>query len=227
MLTENLGRLKVRKGKERREAQKELEQSIHLVKAPQVLRQDQSLTLPKIKVEVSQPKSEKKSGNGRVILLASSLVCIFALFSLFFLFFFFASYPVRRIAVVVLSAFLPMRSFAVKVIHGGIRCALFSFLCCDRQFHLPPSLPSATTTTAASYHHRNHLVFFSQSVSSSSSSIQEAKGEAQAETSRQMLIDDSFDVCFSSPLIRSKRTAEIIWGSRKVNMITDSDLRRN
>ncbi|KAG6779763.1 hypothetical protein POTOM_016158 [Populus tomentosa] len=52
-------RLKVRKGKERREAQKELEQSIHLVKAPQVLRQDQSLTLPKIKVEVSQPKSEK------------------------------------------------------------------------------------------------------------------------------------------------------------------------
>jgi large subunit ribosomal protein L24e len=59
MLIENLGRLKVRKGKERREAQKELEQSIHLVKAPQVLRQDQSLTLPKIKVEVSQPKSEK------------------------------------------------------------------------------------------------------------------------------------------------------------------------
>ncbi|KAJ6365455.1 hypothetical protein OIU76_030269 [Salix suchowensis] len=49
--------------------------------------------------------------------------------------------------------------------------------------------------------------------------------EGQAETSRQMLIDDSFDVCFSSPLIRSKRTAEIIWGSRKVNMITDSDLR--
>ncbi|KAJ6897064.1 ribosome biogenesis protein RLP24 [Populus alba x Populus x berolinensis] len=46
-------RLKVRKGKERREAQKELEQSIHLVKAPQVLRQDQSLTLPKIKVEKS------------------------------------------------------------------------------------------------------------------------------------------------------------------------------
>ncbi|KAB5541711.1 hypothetical protein DKX38_014685 [Salix brachista] len=52
-------RLKVRKGKERREAQKELEQSIHLVKAPQVLRQDQSLTLPKIKVMVSQPKSEQ------------------------------------------------------------------------------------------------------------------------------------------------------------------------
>lgn len=59
ILIEFFGRLKVRKGKERREAQKELEQSIHLVKAPQVLRQDQSLTLPKIKVEVSQPKSEK------------------------------------------------------------------------------------------------------------------------------------------------------------------------
>ncbi|KAF9684590.1 hypothetical protein SADUNF_Sadunf04G0133900 [Salix dunnii] len=60
---------------------------------------------------------------------------------------------------------------------------------------------------------------------SSDFSVLTKKGEAQAETSRQMLIDDSFDVCFSSPLIRSKRTAEIIWGSRKVNMITDSDLR--
>ncbi|KAB5561555.1 hypothetical protein DKX38_006512 [Salix brachista] len=60
---------------------------------------------------------------------------------------------------------------------------------------------------------------------SSDFSVLTKKGEGQAETSRQMLIDDSFDVCFSSPLIRSKRTAEIIWGSRKVNMITDSDLR--
>ncbi|WCJ41721.1 2-carboxy-D-arabinitol-1-phosphatase [Euphorbia peplus] len=51
------------------------------------------------------------------------------------------------------------------------------------------------------------------------------KGEAQAETSRQMLIDDSFDICFSSPLIRSKRTAEIIWGARDEEIITDSDLR--
>ena len=30
--------------------------------------------------------------------------------------------------------------------------------------------------------------------------------------------------CFS-PLIRSKRTAEIIWGTRKEGIITDSDLR--
>ncbi|OAY38154.1 probable 2-carboxy-D-arabinitol-1-phosphatase [Manihot esculenta] len=60
---------------------------------------------------------------------------------------------------------------------------------------------------------------------SSNFSVLTPKGEAQADTSRQMLIDDSFDVCFSSPLIRSKRTAEIIWGSRKEEIITDSDLR--
>ncbi|KAJ9177979.1 hypothetical protein P3X46_009901 [Hevea brasiliensis] len=60
---------------------------------------------------------------------------------------------------------------------------------------------------------------------SSNLSVLTQKGEAQAETSRQMLIDDSFDVCFSSPLIRSKRTAEIIWGSRKEEIVTDSDLR--
>ncbi|KAF5447570.1 hypothetical protein F2P56_033114 [Juglans regia] len=60
---------------------------------------------------------------------------------------------------------------------------------------------------------------------SSDFSVLTKKGEAQAETSRQMLIDDSFDVCFSSPLIRSKRTAEIIWGPREKEMITDSDLR--
>ncbi|XP_065868470.1 probable 2-carboxy-D-arabinitol-1-phosphatase [Euphorbia lathyris] len=60
---------------------------------------------------------------------------------------------------------------------------------------------------------------------SSDFSVLTKKGEAQAETSRQMLIDDSFDVCFSSPLNRSKRTAEIIWGSRDKEIITDSDLR--
>lgn len=60
---------------------------------------------------------------------------------------------------------------------------------------------------------------------SSNFSVLTPKGVAQAETSRQMLIDDSFDVCFSSPLARSKRTAEIIWGTREENMITDSDLR--
>ncbi|KAK1411934.1 hypothetical protein QVD17_32799 [Tagetes erecta] len=60
---------------------------------------------------------------------------------------------------------------------------------------------------------------------SSDFSILTQKGEAQAETSRQMLLHDSFDICFSSPLKRSKRTAEVIWGSRKEEILTDIDLR--
>uniref|UniRef100_A0A803N028 2-carboxy-D-arabinitol-1-phosphatase n=1 Tax=Chenopodium quinoa TaxID=63459 RepID=A0A803N028_CHEQI len=60
---------------------------------------------------------------------------------------------------------------------------------------------------------------------SSNFSVLTTKGEAQAETSRQMLLDDSFDVCFTSPLTRSKRTAEIIWGNRKEPMVPDVDLR--
>ncbi|KAJ4969997.1 hypothetical protein NE237_003096 [Protea cynaroides] len=60
---------------------------------------------------------------------------------------------------------------------------------------------------------------------SSDFSVLTKKGESQAETSRQMLIDDNFDVCFTSPLIRSKRTAEIIWGGRKEEMIPESELR--
>ncbi|KAJ8749946.1 hypothetical protein K2173_013861 [Erythroxylum novogranatense] len=60
---------------------------------------------------------------------------------------------------------------------------------------------------------------------SSDFSVLTKKGESQAETSRYMLIDESFDVCFSSPLIRSRRTAEIIWGSREEEILTDSDLR--
>ncbi|GAV80137.1 His_Phos_1 domain-containing protein [Cephalotus follicularis] len=60
---------------------------------------------------------------------------------------------------------------------------------------------------------------------SSNFSVLTNKGEAQADTSRQMLVDDSFHVCFSSPLIRSKRTAQIIWGTRMEEIITDPDLR--
>ncbi|KAL5580280.1 hypothetical protein UlMin_012722 [Ulmus minor] len=60
---------------------------------------------------------------------------------------------------------------------------------------------------------------------SSNFSVLTKKGEAQAETSRQMLIDDAFDVCFSSPLTRSKRTAEIIWARREVEIITEAELR--
>lgn len=51
--------MKGKKAKEQKEAQKELEQHIHLVKAPSVLLQDPSLTLPKIKVKVSQQQSEE------------------------------------------------------------------------------------------------------------------------------------------------------------------------
>ncbi|KAF3782062.1 2-carboxy-D-arabinitol-1-phosphatase [Nymphaea thermarum] len=60
---------------------------------------------------------------------------------------------------------------------------------------------------------------------SSDFSVLTLKGEAQAETSRQMLLTDNFDVCFHSPLIRSKRTAEIIWADRKEQMIPEYDLR--
>uniref|UniRef100_A0A7N0TMP1 2-carboxy-D-arabinitol-1-phosphatase n=1 Tax=Kalanchoe fedtschenkoi TaxID=63787 RepID=A0A7N0TMP1_KALFE len=60
---------------------------------------------------------------------------------------------------------------------------------------------------------------------SSNFSVLTEKGESQAEVSRQMLAADQFDVCFASPLNRSKRTAEVIWGSRKEKIITDYDLR--
>lgn len=52
-------RMKGKKLKEHKEALKELEQGIQLVKAPSVLQQDPSLTLPKVKVKVSQQQSEE------------------------------------------------------------------------------------------------------------------------------------------------------------------------
>ncbi|GJN06995.1 hypothetical protein PR202_ga24780 [Eleusine coracana subsp. coracana] len=60
---------------------------------------------------------------------------------------------------------------------------------------------------------------------SSDVSVLTPKGESQAETSRQMLLSDSFDACFTSPLARSRRTAEIIWEGRGDDLIPDSDLR--
>ncbi|TMW96363.1 probable ribosome biogenesis protein RLP24 [Solanum pennellii] len=51
-------RMKGNKAKEQREATKELEQSIHMVKAPSVLVKEPSLTLP-TKVKVSQKQSEE------------------------------------------------------------------------------------------------------------------------------------------------------------------------
>lgn len=55
----NFNRMKGKKEKLLKEAVKELEQGISLVKAPSVLQQDPSLTLPKIKVKVSQQQSEE------------------------------------------------------------------------------------------------------------------------------------------------------------------------
>lgn len=55
----NLNRMKGKKEKVHREAVKELEQSINLVKAPSVLQQEPSLTLPKTKVKVSQQQAEE------------------------------------------------------------------------------------------------------------------------------------------------------------------------
>eukprot|EP00250_Pteridium_aquilinum_P019516 c24461_g1_i3 orf=971-2173(-) len=60
---------------------------------------------------------------------------------------------------------------------------------------------------------------------SSDFAVLSTKGEIQAETSRQMLLSDVFDVCFHSPLARAKRTAEIIWGHRTNPMIAIDDLR--
>ncbi|KAL5130452.1 putative ribosome biogenesis protein RLP24 [Glycine soja] len=51
-------RMKGKKQKLQMEAARELEQGISLVKAPSVLQKDPSLTLPKIKVGVSQQQSE-------------------------------------------------------------------------------------------------------------------------------------------------------------------------
>ena len=51
--------MKGKKEKLMKEAVRELEQGISLVKAPSVLQQDPSLTLPKIKVKVSQQQSEE------------------------------------------------------------------------------------------------------------------------------------------------------------------------
>ncbi|KAL5982952.1 hypothetical protein ACLOJK_017032 [Asimina triloba] len=51
-------RMKGKRAKEQREAARELEQSIHLVKAPAALQQEPSLTLSKIKVQVSKRQTE-------------------------------------------------------------------------------------------------------------------------------------------------------------------------
>ncbi|KAG4161914.1 hypothetical protein ERO13_D01G085750v2 [Gossypium hirsutum] len=52
-------RLKTGKVQRQKEARKQLELGIHLVKAPLALAQDSSLCLPKIKVNVSQAQTEE------------------------------------------------------------------------------------------------------------------------------------------------------------------------
>ncbi|KAK9164053.1 hypothetical protein Syun_004955 [Stephania yunnanensis] len=48
-------RMMGKKAKEQKEAAKEVEQSIHMVRAPAALQQESPRTLPKIKVKVAQP----------------------------------------------------------------------------------------------------------------------------------------------------------------------------
>lgn len=52
-------RMNGKRAQEQKEAAKELEQSIHMVKAPSALAKDPSLTLPKIKVNVSQSQTQE------------------------------------------------------------------------------------------------------------------------------------------------------------------------
>ncbi|KAG9447911.1 hypothetical protein H6P81_014039 [Aristolochia fimbriata] len=51
-------RMKGKKSQEQKAAAKELEQSIHMVKAPLALQQEPSLTVPKVAVQVSKPVEE-------------------------------------------------------------------------------------------------------------------------------------------------------------------------
>ncbi|EHA8592593.1 putative ribosome biogenesis protein RLP24 [Cocos nucifera] len=53
-------RMRGKKAIERQAAAKELEQSIHLVKAPAALQEDPSFTLPKMTVKVSQSQMEDR-----------------------------------------------------------------------------------------------------------------------------------------------------------------------
>ena len=54
---------------------------------------------------------------------------------------------------------------------------------------------------------------------SSDFSVLTSKGEGQAETTRQMLEGETFDVGFRSPLKRASRTAEVVWGARESPLV--------
>ncbi|KAL5973090.1 hypothetical protein ACLOJK_037116 [Asimina triloba] len=64
-----------------------------------------------------------------------------------------------------------------------------------------------------------------QTQGSSDYAVLTHKGEAQAKTPCQMLLTDTFHVCFHSPLIRSKKIAEMIWSGHAEEMILEFDLR--
>lgn len=57
-LVVNNNRMKGKKNKEHNEAVKELDQSTHLIRAPDALQQDLMLVPQKIKVKVSQSQAE-------------------------------------------------------------------------------------------------------------------------------------------------------------------------
>ena len=52
-----------------------------------------------------------------------------------------------------------------------------------------------------------------------------AQGLEQAREAAERLKDVPFEIAFCSPLIRAKRTAEIIIGDRKITLTTDERLR--
>ena len=50
-----------------------------------------------------------------------------------------------------------------------------------------------------------------------------AKGQAQANLTKDVIALDKFDVCLRSPLARARETAEIAWGTRSGTAFVDVD----
>ena len=99
--------------------------------------------------------------------------------------------------------------------------------CEDRRDIQPLSLPSVTSSK------RVVLVRHGQSTWNAEGRIQGSSnhavltdlGASQADTTREMLMGENFDIMMCSPLARSKRTAEIIWSDRKNPSIEVPQLR--
>lgn len=58
---------------------------------------------------------------------------------------------------------------------------------------------------------------------SSNFSVLTAKGQAQANLTKDVIALDEFDVCLRSPLARARETAEIAWGTRSGTAFVDVD----